>query len=427
MTKKAVLVAGLAAAAFLSGGVSVWCLTSTSQGPAGPQQGLEDTEGYRSLRAELERAKGDLDAARGKNLSLIAARQELEARIASIEAQSAGEDAARAATGPEGGSSTSGLHWDELSGLIAGNLDLLGKLARNEQLDADEQSRFDLLAGELLKLGSKAKQLSKDPLMDRTIFRELVSALFEGPLSLSESQATKLRDLVDGLFEGVPEPTDDMSSLERYRIRKEIVSQLERGIEGLLDDPQKESWDGLRHFADLAFSYGGKLTLGTGSNARSFLVNWWANALGTGNDEAAYQTATPAAEAYLERAKALLEEYATTDEELKALSPDARAALNARLLDLQRTFHDEVSRHLGEDLRARLQDREPLIIRFEFGPGVSVMGRRRYFRDRGRSLPIRGGLMGPRDRCPRSARRHRSNHPRRGPPPCGVPSPGGLR
>ena len=39
----------------------------------------------------------------------------------------------------------------------------------------------------------------------------------------------------------------------------------------------------------------------------------------------------------------------------------------------------EASRHLGEDLRAKLHDREPLIIRFEFGPGVSVMGRRRYF------------------------------------------------
>ena len=379
MTKKAVLVACLSAVV-ITGGVSVWCVTASSKGPGiGAERALEESEGYRSLLAELERTKKTLDAARGENASLIAAGKDLEARIASLEAPEPGEQAAQAAAEAAGESSPSGLHWGELSTLIAGNLDILEKLARNEQLDADEQSQYDLLAGELLKLSSKAKQLSKDPLMDRTIFRELVSALFENPLALSESQAEKLEHLVEGIFEGLPEESEGMSSLERYRIREEIASRLERGVEGLLDDAQKESWAGVRNFADMAFSYGGKLTLGTESNAKSFLVNWWGNALGTGADEGAFQAATPFAEAYLERAKTLLEKYATTSDGLKALPTETRAALDAELLDLQKRFHEEVSPQLGEELGAKLHDREPFVIRFDFGHGVWVMGKRRYF------------------------------------------------
>jgi len=38
-----------------------------------------------------------------------------------------------------------------------------------------------------------------------------------------------------------------------------------------------------------------------------------------------------------------------------------------------------VSPQLGEELGAKLHDRGPLIIRFDFSNGIGVMGRRRYF------------------------------------------------
>ena len=103
MTKKAVLVAGIAAA-FLSGGVSVWCVTSPSKGrEVGADRALEESEGYRSLLAELERTKTSLEAARGENESLLAAKTALEARIAGLEAPGHGDETARAATEAAGG------------------------------------------------------------------------------------------------------------------------------------------------------------------------------------------------------------------------------------------------------------------------------------------------------------------------------------
>jgi len=133
MTKKAVLVVGLSAA-FITGGVGVWWVTSPSKGrEVGAERAAEETEGYRSLLAELERTKSTLDAARGENASLIAAGKELEARIASLEAQGPGEESAQGAAGAAGESPASGLHWGELSTLIAGNLELLEKFARSEQ------------------------------------------------------------------------------------------------------------------------------------------------------------------------------------------------------------------------------------------------------------------------------------------------------
>jgi hypothetical protein len=263
--------------------------------------------------------------------------------------------------------------------LISSNLDLLAKLARNERLDPEEQAQYDLLAGELLKLSSKAKRLSKDPLFDESIFRDLVAALFSGPLSLGKDQLERLDGLMGDIFEGLPGDLDGLEALDRYQLRKDMTSRLLTGIEKLLDGDQQQSWEAVRSFADQAFNYGGKLTMGTSAQPRSLLVNWLTNALEATADDSFVEAATPVAEAYIERARALLGRYGSNEEALKALSPEAQAALKGEFLDLQRTFYEEVSPHLREELRRKLRETDPLIIRFEQGQGTWISGRRRYF------------------------------------------------
>jgi RNA polymerase sigma-70 factor (ECF subfamily) len=378
MSKKAAVAVCLSAAAFLSGGFGLWYATSSSTGQGDPsEQRIEDSARFKSLVTELRSAQRKLEAAASENASLGAAKRDLESQLAEL--QGRGDKEKEEGLPAIQRSSESDLSWGELSSLISGNVDILEKLARGERLQPEDQSRYDLLAGELLKLSSRAKMLSKDPLLDEPIFRDLVTALFGGPLSLTEKQSENLRRVMDGILEGLPENVEGMDSLDRYRLRQEIASRLERGVEGMLEDEQRERWEGVRSFAQTALTYGGKMTLGTAANARSLLVNWSSNALGGPVDGAALEATTPAAEAYLERAKDLLSRYGGNDEALKGLFPEAKAALEADFLNLQRTFYEEVSPHLSEELRGKLRDDDPLIIRFEHGQGTWITGRRRYF------------------------------------------------
>ena len=380
MSKKAVFAVCLSAVAFLSGGIGFWYAASASTGQGDwAEHGVEDSAKYKDLLSELRSTKRMLASAERENASLGTAKKGLELELSELQKRRAGDAAVPEIPSAAQGPSESGLSWAELSSLISGSLEALGKLARNEPLDPEEQSNYDLLTGELLKLSSKAKLLSKDPLLDEPIFRELVSALFGGPLSLSEMQVEKLGALMDSIFEGLPESLEGMHSLDRYQLRQQIVSRLYRGVEGFLEDRQKQNWEGVRNFARSAFTYGGELTLGTSAHARSLMVNWWSNALGTRVNDEALQAAVPAAEAYLERAKAVLSRYAESSEALKGLSPEARAALDGEYFNLQKAFYDEVSPQLSDELREKLRENEPLIIRFEFGQGTSVVGRRRFF------------------------------------------------
>jgi RNA polymerase sigma-70 factor (ECF subfamily) len=380
MGKKAVFAVCLSAVAVLSGGLGLWYATSPREDHgtlAGPR--VEESAKYKGLLSELQSTRRGLAAALKDNELLSSAKKDLETKLAKVE--SPGAAAAKAEDGVQPGEDAvgSGLSWAELSSLIAGNPEILGKLARNERLEPEEQSKYQLLEGELLKLSSKAKLKSKDPFFDEVIFRELVSALFRGPLSLSEKQGGELEALLDKIFTGAPENLDEKSSLERYQLRKDTVSRLEQGVEKLLDEDQRQTWQGVQNFAHMAFTYGGKLVEGTSAQPRSLLVNWWSNALGTQMDDGALQAVTPISEAYLERARAALSRYGESNEALNSLTPEARATLDGEFLRLQKAFYEEVGSHLSPELRRKLYEDDPLIIRFEFGQRTYITGRRRYF------------------------------------------------
>jgi hypothetical protein len=96
-------------------------------------------------------------------------------------------------------------------------------------------------------------------------------------------------------------------------------------------------------------------------------------------DDAVFQALTPISEAYLERAKAVLSRYGESNDALNSLSREANTTIEAEFLRLQKEFYEEVSPHLSPELSRKLYENDPLIIRFEFGQGTSVTGRRRYF------------------------------------------------
>ena len=93
--------------------------------------------------------------------------------------------------------------------------------------------------------------------------------MFGESLQLSEDQLSQLLELNQSVLSTVPPDVGTLSSLDQYRARRQVLTELWEGVGDILYDEQLEDWPAVRKFSENAFSYGGRFSAGTDSGIRS--------------------------------------------------------------------------------------------------------------------------------------------------------------
>ena len=189
----------------------------------------------------------------------------------------------------------------------------------------------------------------------------------------------QLDRLSDSILEGLPENVDALFPMEKLRLREEMTSKLWEGMEKLLGDDQLESFDTVRnHVEEFLFAYGGAIKLGLSTGAGNFATNWL-NSLLPMQEKPSVEALVPIASNFLGDAQSLIEKYAATNEALENLPADTKARLEGEMRRLQDHYEMQLHSVLTEEQKDSLFQMEPILIRFKFGGGVQVRGRKSHF------------------------------------------------
>ena len=372
MTNKAVVGVVAVCAVSLAVGFGVGNLGVNGQPVEKPPESKNLQLQLERTQAELKRVRREKDHVASSNLSF---RQQLD----TLKELLAVKDLQRAVETHRESEYRSGLPWSEFANAFAEGVHPIAKLARGENLTFEEAQAVRLLGVELLKISSQARAQSKHPFFDEDVFPDLISSLFKESLALTESQLNQLDRLSDSILEGLPENVDALFPMEKLRLREEMTSKLWEGMEKLLGDDQLESFDTVRnHVEEFVFAYGGEIKLGLSTGAGSFATNWLNNLLPM-QEKPSVKAVVPIASNFLGDAQSLIEKYAATNEALENLPADTKARLEGEMRRLQDHYEMQLHSVLTEEQKDSLFQMEPILIRFNFGKGVSVRGRKSHF------------------------------------------------
>jgi RNA polymerase sigma-70 factor (ECF subfamily) len=304
--------------------------------------------------------------------------EELRRKVAILPAQGAdpGIPAALAApdavpdalaTAPDVGPAS--LDCSVLAGLLVQNVDLLpgGTKGTKDSLSPEEEARMLEMHAELMKLRGRAKVIGPHAFFRPEIFDELTGALFGGPLDLSSEQMEKLREINRSIFAALPEHPEEASRLDQFRLREDMLRQLWDGVEGLLDDEQKERWKPVRSFSEMAFAHGGEFNYGV-ENAPEVLESNLRHLYSL--EKPQLEVARPFAEALLGDARQILARYGQSESEIDQLPAADKLKLEDEFLDLQSRFEGQLDGILSADQKKALFGMEFSLLRFTYGKGI---------------------------------------------------------
>ena len=275
-------------------------------------------------------------------------------------------------TAPDDG--TASLDCSVLASLLARNVDLLpgGTKVTKDSLSPEEEARMLEMHGELMKLRGRAKSMGPHPFFRPEIFDELASALFGGPLDLSAEQMEKLREINRSIFAALPEHPEEAIPLDRYRLREDMVRRLWDGVEGLLGDEQRERWEPVRAFSEIAFNHGGEfINYGVESVPEVLESNLRHH---YSLEEPQLEVVRPFTEALLGEARQILARYGQSQSEIDQLPAADKLRLDDEFLDLQSRFEGKLDGILSADQKEALLRKEFSLLRFAYGKGIFSRG-----------------------------------------------------
>jgi hypothetical protein len=323
-------------------------------------------------------ARAEKSALRLKDLETE--NEELRRKVAGLAAPGvAGSPADPAAPGAATGNSAdaadpaadpASLDCSVLADLLARNVDLLpgGTKGTKDSLSPEEEARILEMHGELMKLRGRAKAIGPHPFFRPEIFDELTGALFGDPLHLSAEQKEKLREINRSIFDALPEHPEEANRLDQYRLREDMLRRLWDGVEGLLDDEQKERWMPVRAFSEMAFTHGGEFNYGV-DNAPEVLDSNLRHLYSLERPQ--LEVVRPFAEALLGDARQILARYGQSQSEIDQLPAADRLKLEDEFLNLQSRFEGQLDGILSADQKKALLGKEFSLLRFAYGKGSS--------------------------------------------------------
>ncbi len=266
------------------------------------------------------------------------------------------------------------LNCSLLAGLLARNVDLLPggtKDSTKDSLSPEEEARMLEMHGELMKLRGRAKSIGPHHFFRPEIFDELTGALFGGPLHLSAEQMEKLREINRSIFAELPDHPEELTRLDQYRLREDMIRRLWDGVEGVLDDEQKERWGPVRSFSEMAFTHGGEFNYGV-ENAPEVFESNLRHLYSL--EKPQLEVVRPFAESLLGEARQILARYGQSQSEIDQLPAADKLKLENEFLDLQSRFEGQLDSVLSAEQKKALLGKEFSLLRFAYGKGSQIGG-----------------------------------------------------
>ena len=266
-----------AVACALIGGVAGWGLTFPSDESVG-SYGDELSAAIAALESDLHLAREKVSIATARGDRIAAENETLRTQLDALTRVTSVEEPTiePGAENVEDLAAESKLDWESVAKAIAGASEVLQKDYRART--PAEGAKIAALYARLLELSATAKTLSERPLLQPGFLTDLASAVFGGTLDLDDAQRTELRDLTSEIEAGLPKE-DELTPIERYRLRSDIVAHLHDGLEAILDEDQLTAWPKVETFSDQLLQYDGSLILGIESSSSRFIGTWLSNAI----------------------------------------------------------------------------------------------------------------------------------------------------
>ncbi|MEM7234968.1 MAG: sigma-70 family RNA polymerase sigma factor, partial [Planctomycetota bacterium] len=279
------------------------------------------TNRQRDLERELERLQAAHERAQ-KDAAIVAARKELG--------------------GDESDTDVDHIDWNRLYNLFAKHGELTTKVAQlldagknpEEHLSPLELTKMQLVFAELHKAGAKAKLISPYPFLDGELRKDYLRVLIGAPLSLTADQLSKLTASTDLAIDGVG-PLEDVTPLESYRMRNDVVAALHDALGSTLNDEQGELWSKYAPALDslMKGSLDQKRLGLKRDQTPGDVTKLWKRHYGLSDSDLASLGDLNAE--YVASARDVLQEHEALDQPAKKLSEEKRNAIDAAYFELQ--------------------------------------------------------------------------------------------
>jgi RNA polymerase sigma-70 factor, ECF subfamily len=345
-------------------GASFWAGKAWAPAAALPRAMPAADGGAVQARVVELQAKAEKSAHRLKELEKE--NEDLRRKVAGLPAP--GADAGNPADPSAPPDGVARLDCSTLASLLARNVDLLPGGTRHHLLSPEEQARMLEMHGELMKLRGRAKSIGPHPFFRPEIFDELTGALLGGPLHLSAEQMDKLREINRSSFADLPDHPEELTRLDQYRLREDLIRRLWDGVEGLLDDEQKERWGPVRSFSEMAFTHSGEFNYGVENPPEVFESNLrHLYSL----EKPQLEVVRPFAESLLGEARQILARYGQSQSEIDQLPAADKLKMEDEFLDLQSRFEGQLDSVLSAEQKKALLGDNFSLLRFTYGKGVT--------------------------------------------------------
>jgi hypothetical protein len=243
----------------------------------------------------------------------------------------------------------------------------------------DIKKRLGMFYAQIMNHELPLRLSTKFPLLDKTIYDQLVMATLKESLQLSESQLKQLSQLNQGFFQELVGDVDpaELLPVERYALRHELMLRNRDSIEGILEDGQLENWDLVSDVFDSIVAQGltgmtpvKEYGLESPDVEQQVLADWKVDFfLRPEQAEALGEFASD----YVRRARALLERYGEGEDAITALSPELKQRLDHELLQIQQETERNLLPLLDAEQRNNLRERMAATLRrFGYGRGAPV-------------------------------------------------------
>jgi hypothetical protein len=176
----------------------------------------------------------------------------------------------------------------------------------------------------------------------------------------------KLREINRSIFAELPDHPEELTRLDQYRLREDMIHRLWDGVEGLLEDEQMERWGPVRAFSEIAFSHGGEFNFGV-ENAPEVFESNLRHLYSL--EKPQLEVVRPFAESLLGEARQILARYGQSQSEIDQLPAADKLKLEDEFLDLQSRFEGQLDSVLSAEQKKALLGQKFSLLRFAYGKG----------------------------------------------------------
>lgn len=327
------------------------------------------------LQKELQRLKAERDGTnKGEGDTDQARLGELSAEIEALRERNAELQTSLEAKSEEKVDVPSGLDWRGYSSLVAKNLDILN--VEFNKLTPEQQADLKTMYAELSKLGAQARISSEFPLLDPTVFGDVMQAIFGESLDLTEEQLATMSDAIDTAFADIPENLEDLRALERHRTKNELLSSLWNELEDIVDREQGQQLAALQKYTESFLREGNVVEYGLELKATGSLEDMMGRQIETayGLRENQKAMAEEWLSGWISEGEAIVKRYGHDKAAIKSLTPIQRAAMEREFLEAQTRFEENLVPILDDEQRNRLYESSPTFFRFSLGGGSMSIG-----------------------------------------------------